>query len=200
MVERLYTFDPYVVKKDTNSENVQHNGEERQYDRNKQSPNYKGYNHHKPMLNQILLGPPKPVKLIRNNSQNYTIADTSNLRAVDIQFDKEDQIIPLALPEQTTNQVKKDHIEQTNRKASKYNQQQSVSTIQQMKRKGLKNILSNKVLRDISEYNDAVAKISNAMTDTESEESKASNIRLSFNVPCARSARFDLRLGFNFCV
>ena len=69
-----------------------------------------------------------------------------------------------------------------------------------------KNLLSlpqNNDVNDISQDSDStIAKV--IETDTLNEKVKAkyndSKIRMSFNIPCARSARYDLILGFKFCV
>jgi hypothetical protein len=82
----------------------------------------------------------------------------------------------------------------------------SVLTIQQMQRKELKSFLSlpqNNDVIDISEDSGpTIVKVTekeklNDKTEADNNESK---VRLSFNIPCARSARYDLILGFKFCV
>ena len=87
---------------------------------------------------------------------------------------------------------------QTNRKDN----HRSVFTIQQMQ-KNLLSLPQNNDVNDISQDSDStIAKVTE--TDTLNEKTKAkyndSKIRLSFNIPCARSARYDLILGFKFCV
>jgi len=100
---------------------------------------------------------------------------------------------------QTTQATK---LEQTNSKENKL----SVLTIQQIQRKGLNNLLSQPQNNDVNDITDdsnptevKVTEI-DTLDDKTKGENDESKIRLSFNIPCPRSARYDLIMGFKFCI
>ena len=104
------------------------------------------------------------------------------------------------------NDLAKEDTNQGDQINSKDSQWQAVLTMQQMQRNTFKNLFTfpqEKVPIGATEYSNTVvgemtdANMATVVKDTENDENYN---KINFHVPCARSARNNLIMGFRFCV